>query len=124
MLRFLFRWQRRGAGRRGAFAGPNICGSQALVFGRCQFLELGVTTRHRLLMELLEKRNAPAAARAGPAAFGQLARDFGPKETDKIDQLSPRDVKTITDLGVRVHSAHCKREHEKPKGDVPGDKTL
>jgi hypothetical protein len=57
----------------------------------------------RLLVELPQKWNAPAAAGAGPAAFGKLASNLGPMNSDELDQLATSDVKAVAYLGVEIH---------------------
>src|SRR6516225_7977477 len=52
---------------------------------------------------LLEKRDAPAAAGAGAAAFGKLARHLRLATADEVDQLAPAHVEAVTDFGIEVH---------------------
>src|SRR5207249_3892752 len=75
----------------------------ALVFGRRQLLQFCFTAASSLLVKLLEERNAPAAASAGAAAFGELAGNFRTAKADEIHQLAPRHVKTVTNLGIQIH---------------------
>ena len=117
---FLIQWQRGGARRRRAFAGANVSRSEVLVLGGRQSFQLRLAARHSLLVQLLQERNAPATARAGATALRQLTRHLRPVHPDEVDQLPARHVKAITDLGVGVHSAHCKREGELAKGKVDG----
>ena len=63
----------------------------------------------RLMENLLEERNAPAATGAGPAAFGELARHLGARLTDEIHQLPPADVEAVTDLSVEIHEPGSER---------------
>jgi hypothetical protein len=58
-----------------------------------------------LLVHLFQKRNAPAAARSRPAAIGKLTRHFGPADSQEIYELSPRNVKAVTDFRIKIHRA-------------------
>lgn len=95
--------QRCRTGWRGSLARADISGTPALVFGRGELFQFGVVTASGLLVELLEEGNAPAATRAGAAAFGKLAGHLGTAEADEIDQLPPRHMEAIANLGIQVH---------------------
>jgi hypothetical protein len=74
-----------------------------LIFcGRKRF-QLGGAARNSLVVELSEKGNAPPAAGASAAAKGELARHPRPLASNEINELSPRDVKTVTHLIIKVH---------------------
>src|SRR5436853_2283069 len=93
----IFRQRRRASGRR-PFAGADVFRSTAFVVVRRDVIETG-----RLLEDLLQIRNAPAATRPRAAAFGELTRRLWLCLADKIDELAAADMKAITDLRVLVH---------------------
>jgi hypothetical protein len=62
----------------------------------------------RLLVQLLEEGDAPTAAGAGTAAFGQLAGHLRPVSPQEVDQFAPADVKTVANLGIQIHDRHHK----------------
>jgi len=66
----LFGRQRRGPGGRGPFAGTDVRGTALFVFSRGQPFQFGFPPLDRLVIDLLEEGNAPAATCPGPAAFG------------------------------------------------------
>src|SRR5688572_14626994 len=77
----------RGAWRRRALACPDVFGPQAFVLlGRDAF-QLGRVAAGGLLKDLLQKRNTPAAAGAGPATLRELARHPGLVQADEVLQL-------------------------------------
>src|SRR5438105_1027676 len=84
--------QRRGAGRRGASAGSDVGGAAAGVFFGRQPVQLGLAAGLELLVQLLEERNAPAAAGPRSAALRQLTGNARPLDAQKVEQLPPRDV--------------------------------
>src|SRR5689334_12125350 len=100
----LVRRQRRCPRRRRSLAGADILGPPLFIFLRRQSFQLGgIAAFNPLLKNLFEKRNAPAAAGAGPAAFGKLARHLGPPLPQEVHQLAAGNMKAVTDLGVEVH---------------------
>src|SRR5262249_14690408 len=110
------RRQRRRARRRGSLPCPHILGAALLVFFRRQALQFGVAALDALLKNLFEKRNAPGAARAGAAAFGELARHLGLLRPHVVYKLPPAHVKAITDLGVQVHHPSPGSSYPNPLG--------
>src|SRR5208283_2822514 len=70
------RWQRRRPRRRRSAPRSDVRSAPLLVFLGLKLFELGFSTVGCLAMELLEEWDAPAAACAGPAAFGELARNL------------------------------------------------
>ena len=84
-------------------ARTNVSGSAALVFRRCQLLQLGRTTLDGLLEKLLQKWNAPATTRTGAPALRKLTGDPRFLDAQVVEQLPLRDVKAITDLGIEIH---------------------
>src|SRR5205823_2800737 len=64
----------------------------------------GFATLDALLKDLLEERDAPAAAGPGPAALRQLARHPRPVDPHEVDELPPRHVEAVANLGVLVHA--------------------
>lgn len=103
------RRQRRGPGRGRAFAGPDVGSAKAFVLSGSEAFQLRIAAGHGLLVDLLEERDAPAAAGAGAAAFRELARDFGPPLAHEVDELSPRHVKAVTNLGIEIHQWFARR---------------
>src|SRR5262245_41759130 len=96
---FVLSRQGRRAGRRLAFAGADVFSTPLGVFLRRQRLQVGVG----LGMNLLQKRNAPAAPRPGAAALRELARHLRLALPNEVDELAARDVKAVADFGVEVH---------------------
>ena len=56
-----------------------------------------------LLEDLLQERDAPAAAGAGTAALGELARHPRRVQPHPVHELAPRNMEAITHLVVQVH---------------------
>src|SRR2546423_835456 len=80
-----------------ALAGGDVLRAPAFVLLWGQPLQLGLAAAHRLVENLLQKRDAPAAAGAGATALRQLAGDLRPGAAHEVDQLAAVDVKTIAD---------------------------
>jgi hypothetical protein len=80
-------------------------GSPALsIFFGTQLLEIiADDTLAFLLKDLLEERNAPAAAGSCSATLGELAGDLRPFAAAIIHQFAPGDVKTVTDFCIKIH---------------------
>src|SRR5207244_13590416 len=98
-----FRRQRHGTGWRRPFAGPDVSSPAAFVFGRSELLELRFAAPNSLLVELLQKRNAPAAACSGAAAFGKLAGTLVTTQANEIHQLALRHVEAVTNFRIPLH---------------------
>src|SRR6266404_3190206 len=98
-----FGWQRCRTWWRRALAGPDISSAAAFVFGRRELFQLGFAALDGLLVELLEEGNTPAAPRPGAAAFRELAGHLGTAKANEIDELAPRHVKAVANLGIQVH---------------------
>src|SRR5438477_7533716 len=92
-----FSRQRRRPRRRHPLACPDVFRPPAFVLLRRQSLQFRLATFKGLLINLLEKRNAPAATGAGAAAERKLAGNFRLFAPDEIDELAPRDVKAVAD---------------------------
>jgi hypothetical protein len=63
-------------------------------------------------MDLLQERNTPPAASARSAAFRQLARHARAPQPHEVYQLTASDVKTVTYLGIQIHSLHFSRQNQ------------
>ena len=95
--------QRRRSGGRRAFAGANVvCPALGVFLGR-ELFKLGLAAIDGMLVDLLQKRNAPTAPSARAAALRQHARNLWLRLPNEVHQLPPRDVKTVTYLGVGFH---------------------
>src|SRR5207244_1734590 len=82
---------------------PHVLGPPTLVLLGREAFQFRLTALHALLENLFEEGDAPAAAGAGAAALGELARHFRFLRANVVHQLPPRHVKAITDLGIEVH---------------------
>src|SRR5262249_44001264 len=90
-------------GRRGPLAGADVLGPAAFVLGGRQALQVRLAAGDRLLVDLFQEGDAPAAAGPRPAALRQLAGDLGPPQPHEVQQLAARHVEAVTHLGVEVH---------------------
>lgn len=108
------RWRFGSQGGSSLTAG-DIRGPLSGVFCRCQLIE-GILGRGPACgttapcgqfgpENLLQKRNAPAAAGSRPAAQRQLAGHLGRMQPHPIHQFPPRDMETVTDFVIQVHDA-------------------
>src|SRR6516165_8031434 len=95
---FFFRQRSRTGGRR-PLAGAYVLGPAPRVIFGCHRFQVAFGLR----VNLLEKRNAPAAAGPRPAALGELAGYLRLSLPREVHQLAARHVEAITDFGVEVH---------------------
>src|SRR4051812_17470937 len=71
-------WQRTGSPGGRSLAGADVCRPALFVLRRRQLFQPRLTAGNRLLVELLQEGNTPAAARAGAPALGKLTGHLRP----------------------------------------------
>src|SRR5262249_9404805 len=109
----------------GAATGADVGGPAPGVLVGAELVQLRRAALRRLPVQLLQKRDAPAAAGACPAALRQLAGHPRPLDAQELQQLPPRHAEAGANLLVqdRVrrlgHRSSC-RHHTTLAGVVGG----